>query len=276
MARKKQSFVPWWRRGLAWRLLRVFAMGCAGALVVGCLVADRLIFPVPEASYPGEMAGLVWLPLRTGGEVPAIWRPRADARWTVVYFHGNAMDLGHCNPMVNYLHRSLKCAVLCVEYPGYGPAGGSPSEEGCYAAADSAYDYLRTVRGVPAEQIALYGYSLGTGVAADLAARVPAGALILEAPFLSTFRVVTRVKIVPFDRFDNLSKIDGVRCPLLVIHGTADKVVPFAHGQALFAAAKNARRKQFLAIEGGAHVELRSRAPERFDETLAGFLSASE
>ena len=248
----------------------------AGLLVVGCALADRIIFPVPKASYSKGKTSLVWLPLKTGGEVPAIWRPRADARWTVVYFHGNAMDIGHCHSMVNYLNRSLGCSVLCVEYPGYGPAGGSPSEEGCYAAADSAYDYLRTVRGVPAAQIALYGYSLGTGVATDLAARVPVGALILEAPFLSTFRVVTHVKIVPFDRFDNLAKIDEVRCPLLVIHGTADRVVPFEHGRELFAAAKNARRKQFLTIEHGPHVGLRENAPKRFDETLAGFLAASE
>ncbi|MDR2863802.1 MAG: alpha/beta hydrolase [Puniceicoccales bacterium] len=252
----------------------VLITGYSGLLLVGCAVSNRLIFHPPEPSYTADAPGLVKLPLKTGGEIPAFWTETPGAKWTVIYFHGNAMDIGHSRQSVSFLQKQ-GCSVLTVEYPGYGPdARSAPSEEGCYAAADSAYDYLRTTRGIPAGRIALYGFSLGTGVATELASRQPVGALILEAPFLSTFRVVTKVKVVPLDRFDSLAKIGKVKCPLFVIHGTADNIVPYSHGTALFAAAGAAVRKQFYKVEGGSHINLTSQEKSR--KAIAAFLAASE
>ncbi len=245
-------------------------------LIFGCAAADRLIFPVPaNPGYSARTPTLIPLPLGHGhADVPALWYKNPSARWTVLYFHGNAMDIGTSIPYLNAIHKA-GYSVLAVEYPGYGITEGKPSEEDCYLAATAGYNFLRTTQGIPAEQIIAYGFSLGTGVATDLAARQPLGALVLESPFLSTFRVVTKVKIAPFDRFDNLAKIDRVTCPLLVIHGDADSVVPFSHGEKLFAAAKNTPRKQFYAIPNGGHGDLLQRAATDYRDTLARFLAAT-
>ncbi|MDR2844818.1 MAG: alpha/beta hydrolase [Puniceicoccales bacterium] len=265
-----------WRRCRRWALFAALALvaAYAGLLTIGAVSANRLIFPVPAASYDDTAANLIKLPLKNGGEVPALWLENATAKRTVLYFHGNGMDLGHCRATANAM-RAHGYAVLVVEYPGYGTATGTPpSEAGCYDAANSAYDYLRTTRGISAERIVLYGFSLGTGVATDLATRQPVGSVILEAPFLSTFRVLTRVKILPMDRFDNIAKIRDVKQPLLVIHGTADKT--YSHGVRLFAAATGAPRKQFYEVKNGGHGDAATRDKARYWKTLDTFLAASE
>lgn len=245
-------------------------------LIFGCAAADRLIFPVPEKpGYSSQTPNLIHLPLGHGlNDIPALWYKNPSARCTFLYFHGNAMDIGTSIPYLNAIHKA-GYSVLAVEYPGYGITEGKPSEEDCYLAATAGYNFLRTTQGIPAEQIIAYGFSLGTGIATDLAAREPLGALVLESPFLSTFRVVTKVKIAPFDRFDNLDKIDKITCPLLVIHGDADRVVPFSHGKKLFAAAKNVPRKQFYAIPHGGHGDLLQRSGAEYWKTLAKFLEAN-
>jgi pimeloyl-ACP methyl ester carboxylesterase len=236
---------------------------------------DRLIFPAPKASYDAHLSNLVQLPLKGNKKVPALWLGNPQAKWTIIYFHGNAMDIGHCRPWAELLQKQ-GYAVLAVEYPGYGISPGPPSEKNCYAAANAAYNYLRTTHGIPAEKIVLYGMSLGTGVATDLASRKPVGALILESPFLSTFRVITGVKLVSGDRFDSATKIDKVKCPLLVIHGTADRVVPYTHGTQLYDAAVNTSRKQFYKIDGGGHGNLLAKEKDNFLKTIADFLSDSK
>ena len=92
---------------------------------------------------------------------------------------------------------------------------------------------------------------MGSGPAADLASRRPVAGLILESAFTSAFRVMTRVSVLPFDRFDNLQKIKKVHCPVLVIHGTQDSVINVVHGRELFAAANEP--KQALWVDGANH-----------------------
>jgi fermentation-respiration switch protein FrsA (DUF1100 family) len=239
------------------RIGRFLLLLYVGLVIAGCCISDRLVFPVPErVSCKADAPGLVRIPLATGADVPALWLESPGAKRTLIYFHGNAMDIEDSRDFARLLQKRGQ-SVLVVEYPGYGIAAGKPSEEGCYAAADAALNWLQTQKAIPTSRIILYGYSLGTGVATDLASRHPEiGALILEAPFLSTFRVVTRIKILPLDRFDSLAKIDRVRCPLLILHGTDDRVVPFWHGEKLFDAAVEVSYKKFLRVEGGGHIDL--------------------
>ncbi|MDR2982450.1 MAG: alpha/beta hydrolase [Puniceicoccales bacterium] len=262
-------------RGWALRFLASIGLIYAGLVVFGCTFSNAIIFPVPKPYYSADEPHLVTLPLQGGGEIPALWLENPQAKWTILYFHGNGMDLGDCRSMLKET-QAQGYSVLAVDYPGYGIAKGKPTEEGCYLAADAAYSYLRTTKGIPANRLALHGMSLGTGVAVDLASRQPVGALILEAPYLSTFRVVTRVKLVPFDRFDSYAKIEKITCPLLVIHGTADSVIPYWHGEKLFAAAINSPRKQFHPVQGGNHVNLRQIEGKKYWESIARILAASE
>jgi len=93
--------------------------------------------------------------------------------------------------------------------------------------------------------------------------------LVLVSPFTSAFRVVTKVKVLPFDRFDNLAKIGRVRCPVLIFHGTADDVIPFAHGQTLFAAANEPKRAVW--IKGAKHNDIFEIAGERILREIGAF-----
>ena len=147
------------------------------------------------------------------------------------------------------------CEVLAVDYPGYGLSSGQPSEGGCYQAADAAFAKLYSNYGYKQESVVVFGRSLGTGVAVDLVARHKVKGLVLVSPFTSTFRVITKVKLVPFDRFDSLAKIGRVTCPLLVVHGDRDAVVPFAMAEEIFASATGASRKEYLRLPGARHNE---------------------
>lgn len=165
--------------------------------------------------------------------------------------------------------RDLGINVLTYDYPGYGTSGGSPSEENGYAAIDAAYDYM-VEKGVRPETIILHGRSLGGAMAVELAPRKPVGGLIMESTFTGAFRVVTRYPILPFDKFKNLEKMDKVKCPVLVIHGTNDWTIPAYHGQRLFEAANEP--KQALWIEGAGHNNVDRTNERLYLETIKGFV----
>jgi len=141
--------------------------------------------------------------------------------------------------------------VASVDYPGYGLSEGLPDEEGCYRNVHRLYDWLVETRGFKPEDIIVDGFSIGSGPAVELAATKPVGGLVLEAPFLSAPRVVTKVRILPVDPFPNLKRIGDVKCPVLFFHGTSDRVIPYEHGRALFELAREPKR--FITIEDGDH-----------------------
>jgi fermentation-respiration switch protein FrsA (DUF1100 family) len=111
-------------------------------------------------------------------------------------------------------------------------------------------------------------------VAVDLANRRQLGGLIIESSFVSAYRVITKIPVFPFDKFKSLSKIKKVHCPVLVIHGTRDEVVPFWHGEKLFQEANEP--KQSLWIEGAGHNNLFARAEEQYEKALVEFVTLLE
>ncbi len=141
--------------------------------------------------------------------------------------------------------------VASVDYPGYGLSDGSPDEAGCYRNVHRLYYWLVETRGFKPEDIIVDGFSTGSGPAVELAAAKPVGGLILEAPFLSAPRVMTKVRILPVEPFPNLKRIGDVKCPVLFFHGTSDRVIPYEHGMALFGLAREPKR--FVSIDGGDH-----------------------
>ena len=149
--------------------------------------------------------------------------------------------------------------MLLAEYRGYGGNPGTPSEEGFYADGRAALDFL-AAREVPAARIVLYGESLGTGVAVQLALERRVGAVVLEAPFTSAVDVgadiypFLPVRLLARDRFDSIAKIAAIGAPLLVLHGEADKVVPVRFGRALLAAAR--QPKEGVFVPGAGHADL--------------------
>ncbi|MDC0835265.1 phospholipase/carboxylesterase [Geitlerinema sp. FC II] len=237
-----------------------------------CLYAyfgsDRSIFLPPEASYRDSEA-IVKVPIGDGRDISAIYLPNAEARYTILYSHGNAEDLGQILPVLIEL-QGFGFAVFAYDYLGYGTSDGKPSERNTYLSINAAYRYLTQTLEVPPSQIILYGRSLGGGPSIDLASREAIAGLIVEGTFITTFRVVTRLRIVPFDKFDNLSKIPNVYCPVLVIHGTDDEVVPFWHSETLFEAANEP--KQNYWVENSGHNNLQEVAGDEYEVALQSFL----
>jgi fermentation-respiration switch protein FrsA (DUF1100 family) len=188
--------------------------------------------------------------------VPDGWEP---SRGAMIYCHGNQGNISHRGSAVVNWQKFFDHAVLIFDYPGFGRSEGSPSEAGCYASAEAAYDWVVSEQRVPQERIVLFGGSLGGGVMVDLASRRPHHALVLASTFTSVPDVAQRiyfwapVRFLARNRFLNLSKIKQCQGPIFISHGTADMLIPMAHGEALYAAANEP--KSFFPIEGGRHDE---------------------
>ncbi|ODM99589.1 Alpha/beta hydrolase domain-containing protein 13 [Orchesella cincta] len=159
---------------------------------------------------------------------------------TIIFFHGNAGNIGHRLENVKLFYYQLNCNVLMVEYRGYGRSEGAPSEKGLYADAQAAFEYIDSREDLDSKKIILFGRSLGGAVAIDLAARCDfrdrVAALIVENTFTSIPAIAKELfkfailKWVPNfcykNRFESLQKIGSVACPTLFISGTNDELLP--------------------------------------------------
>src|SRR5262245_5954185 len=188
------------------------------------------------------------------------WYPTEDWDGTkpvLLYLHGYSGNLSHRGPAITRWQQELGVAVLIVDYPGFGRSTGRPSEPHCYATADAAYEWLTRDRRVGTARLLLYGGSLGGAVAVDLASRQPHRALILVGAFTSVHEIARKrypflpVRWLVPNRFNSLAKIGSCRHPVFFAHGTADRVVPFAHAEKLFAAVPG--QKQLFPLVGCDH-----------------------
>jgi fermentation-respiration switch protein FrsA (DUF1100 family) len=174
----------------------------------------------------------------------------ATGQTTVVFLHGNAGNISHRLEKLLLLHE-LGVNVVLVDYRGYGRSEGEPSEEGTYRDGEAAL----AAAGTDARNVVVYGESLGTGVAVELAVRHRLRGVILEAPFTSLPDVGQRlfpylpVRWLARTRYENLEKIGRLRAPLLILHSREDEMLEWAHAERLLAAA--AEPKRLVALAGG-------------------------
>jgi len=203
------------------------------------------------------------------------WVAARDARGAVLILHGNAGNISHRIGYLTMFNR-LHYATLLIDYRGYGKSGGSPSEEGTYRDAEAAWLHLVETRKVNARDIVIVGESLGGAVATWLAARYPPRALIIASAGTSGPDLGAQiypwlpVRLLARIRYDNLHRIAKIAAPVLVAHSRDDEIVPFAHGEALFAAAREP--KQFLAMRGG-HNDALLFARDEWAAAVAAFLA---
>ncbi len=238
----------------------------AGLALVGALALtfeNRLIFFPPRYPQgfgaPGPVAARaeeVWLTASDGVRLNARFLAAPDSSRALLWFHGNAENIGMGGERLEELAR-LGVNLLAVDYRGYGKSQGSPGEAGVYRDGEAAYRYLVETRGFDARNLFIYGHSLGGAVAVEIAARHACGGLIVESSFTSLPAMARHlyhlpsVGFLPRSRFDSAGKIAGVRAPVLIIHGTADAVVPFEMGRQLYAAAREP--KDFYPVAGAGH-----------------------
>jgi uncharacterized protein len=186
--------------------------------------------------------------------IPAAARD-SSGMWLLVC-HGNYGNIGYGDrPEFYAFARDLGLNILTFDYRGFGASEGAPDEEGLYQDALASWRYLTDSLRVPPTQIVIFGHSLGSGVATDLATRVDAAGLVLEGAFTS---VVDRgaelypllpVRLIASQRFESIAKIGRVGEPSLFLHSPEDDVIPFAHGERLLAAARNPKR--LVSVRGG-------------------------
>lgn len=240
----------------------------AGGYVV--LVGGMAVFQRDMIYSPGQMAGhpaeagvpeMVPVPVRsadnlliTGWYAP----PKRPFGTTVVFFHGNSGTLSNrASKAREFLDAGF--GVFLAGYRGFGGNNGRPTEKGLYADARAALVWLGA-RGVELRRVALYGESLGTGVAVQMATEFAVGAIVLEAPYTRLPDLAPAVipqgiaSMLMVDRFDSLAKILSVQAPVLVIHGDADDVVPIDLGRRLFEAA--GPDKEGIFVREGGHSDL--------------------
>jgi uncharacterized protein len=218
--------------------------------------------PIPDPPPQGlQDAERLALTMRDGTRlagwyIPPFPRPSPPFP-ALLWFYGNGETIAAIWPVLREF-RPPRTALLVVDYPGYGSSEGCSNEPALYEAADLAYTALTTRPGVDPARVRVYGRSMGTVAATRVAATRPVAGLVLESPFTNA-REMARRHYAPFPRFlirlqlDNLDAITRVRCPVLVLHGTHDRLVPLEMGKRVAEAA--AGPVEFALIEGAGHNE---------------------
>jgi uncharacterized protein len=250
---------------VAWTVVAIAVAAYLAILILLRFNEGRLIY------FPGQQQSLVPPPPGLGLPVQRVKLPTEDGLTLVSWLipadsnpaglwllicHGNAGNLSEFDRPVHYAGlRRLGLSLLAFDYRGYGENEGVPTEQGLYRDASAAYRYLREEVGVPADRIVVFGHSLGSAVAVDLASRVATAGLIVEgAPTSVRQRGQELYPYIPVrwisgTRFDSIDKISKVLVPKLFLHATGDEVIPLTHGRRLYQAAPPP--KTFVELRGG-------------------------
>jgi len=236
----------------------------------GLFCADWLIFYRHKVDY-GKDFPVIMLHTADGAQISATTLEAEKAKYTVIYSYGNGGDLA--SEYYNLIRlQKLGFNVFSYDYHGYGMSSGKPSERNCYADIDAAYKYVTEELKVPSSRVIIYGYSLGGGPSVDLASRKPVAGLILQSTYTSIFVVRTRVRLLPFDEFNNLDKINKVHCPLLIMHGRSDKMIAFKNSERLYQRANAPKTR--LWVDGADHDNLPEIAGDKYTTAVKEFVAS--
>jgi fermentation-respiration switch protein FrsA (DUF1100 family) len=271
-----------WARRLVW--VAVLVVVAYAALIGYLLVNERALIFRPRRTAALVAASLGLNPREVAlttalGDRTIAWEMRTStpAPYWVLYLHGNDATIRSGGNVQRYHQlRSLGMNVLAPEYPGYGSIAGDPSEGGLQSAARAAYDHLRRDLGVPADQIVIFGWSLGSGGAVPLARDVDEAALIVEGAFSSVLgRAQAAYPFLPISwmvhhPFLSEDAIAETHSPTLFLHSPEDRVIPFSDGERLHARARDP--KQLVSVRGG-HVTPNLDDEDRYLAAIRDFLA---
>ncbi len=288
----------WSSKQPGWRIARVAILLCAGIVVLVMAFEDKLIFF--PAKYPEGFWSVENIPAGEGEVIPKIedcsfsasdgiglngWycTPHkktagqllpVPTEMVLLFFHGNAGNITHRYDMICSL-MELPVQVFIIDYRGYGKSEGSPSESGLYLDARAAWDYLTIERGVPSNRIIIFGKSLGSVPAVDLASKVEAASLVVQSGFTSAPDMAASIfpflpKVLLHSKMDSINKVANVGYPKLFIHSPIDEVVPYKLGRRLFDAAPEP--KQFYEVSGAPHNETYIVGGKAYLQALRAFI----
>jgi fermentation-respiration switch protein FrsA (DUF1100 family) len=265
------------------RLLLAVILTVAGLYAVAVVYLmtqeTRLVFragrPLGE-SRPTFPYTQVTIP-RTDGASQFAWKmDHPDARAWLLFLHGNSATIASRVNIARYRQlRALGLSVLAPEYRGFAGLQGGPTEQSVYADARAAFDYLTGTLHVPPTRIAIYGWSLGSAVAVDLAAHVDEAAVILEGAPASLVGIGARryplfpVRLIMRNPFESIAKVDRVRSPMMFLHSPEDEIVPYEDGRRLYDRAQPPKR--FVDVRGG-HIDANQVDEAVFFNAIRAFL----
>ncbi|MGZ4901016.1 MAG: alpha/beta hydrolase [Candidatus Angelobacter sp.] len=213
-------------------MLPIIAALYIGFALLAFFLSDSMIF-LPHPSSYKDSPEVLKVTTASGKKISAVYLPNPAAKFTLLVSHGNAEDLGDDRYWLDSL-RHAGFSVFAYDYEGYGTSEGKPGEKAVYEDEAAAYEFLAVNLKTAPDRIIIFGRSVGTGPAAYIAAKRPSAGLVLQSPFVSAFRMLIPVPLLPFDKFPNHKYIRHVHSPVLIMHSRGDSVIPFWHGQKMF------------------------------------------
>ena len=245
-------------------LLLVAGLGYGGVCAWFALNARAFVFlPMARASISPQAAGLgntaevITINTEDGERLYGWWTPPASGHGAVLILTGKGVVISDYVGLFRDLAGN-GFGVLGIDYRGNGASTGRPSEAGLRADARAAFDFIRAA--APQAKIAVYGESLGTGIAVGLAHDRPLAGVMLNSPYAAVVRLFElRGPPMPYrlimpDQLDSEALIGTIGAPILILHGTADDAIPVAEARRLFAAAREP--KAMIEVDGAAHGEV--------------------
>ena len=237
------------------------------------LIYHPQVYPEGDWNLPTADTEEVWFNGSDGTQLHGWFLPHPEPRGIALVCHGNAGSIAGLQESLIRLNQRHELSVMAFDYRGFGRSSGTPSEAGLLADARSARDWLAQRTDTNHEDIVLMGYSLGGGVAVDLAAKDGARGLVLWSTFSNLPQTAAHhyswlpTNLLMTQRFDSLAKMENYRGPLLQSHGDADRVIPYELGKRLHQ--RHRGPKQFITIPGTGHLDADS---EEYQVVLSQFL----
>uniref|UniRef100_A0A7S1LSM7 Serine aminopeptidase S33 domain-containing protein n=1 Tax=Alexandrium catenella TaxID=2925 RepID=A0A7S1LSM7_ALECA len=230
---------------------------------------SMIVFQPPVPSYDKD-PNLIWLQTSENEVIPAFFIDK-EAKFTMLFSHGNAEDIGMIIQYFREVSHILNVNIFAYEYTGYGLSTGKAHEQAVYADIEAAFKYMRDIIGIPWDEVVLWGRSIGSGPTVHLASKTAVRAMVLQSPLLSIYRVAFSFSL-PGDMFHNVDKIGKACCPIYVMHGTNDEIIHYSHAEELVRSAKKGVAWPAYIVQNGGHNNLEIIARRSFFDNLAKFL----
>lgn len=238
---------------------------------------ERLPADMPPPRWaPGSRE--VWMEAEDGVRIHGLWWPEPPGKPVVLFLHGNAQEV-YSWSLVREDLEPLDCRLLLIDYHGYGKSGGTPAERELYMDGRAALRWLEG-QGVPPGETVVFGKSLGGAVACGIAGGAGLLGLVLESTFRSLASVARNLfplahQWMPdMEEYDSLSRLPGIRCPVLVVHGDRDALIPLEEGLALYEAANEPR--ELFVVEGAGHNDVSLYAGHRYGAFIRSWLDRAQ
>jgi fermentation-respiration switch protein FrsA (DUF1100 family) len=235
---------------------------------------DRVPPDMPLPAWTPAGAEEVWMRASDGVRIHGLWWGEPAGAPAILFLHGNAQEVFSWSPVREDL-AAAGCRMLLIDYRGYGKSEGEPSEAGLYLDGRAALDWLGAL-GVGGRQTVVFGKSLGGGVACEIARDRDLMGLVLESTFTSLASVASN--LFPFapgyspgqSVYASIDRMASINCPVLVIHGDGDMLIPVSEGLALYEAAREPR--ELYIVEGAGHNDVSIVAGEQYGRRIRAWL----